>query len=120
RQRLLWREARSRLAAMPAPAAARYAALDARAEVVSLLRADYGRDDAVREVVDGVVTDLVFLGRTNGTFEALGMSNAPRGLRWWWSALTGEEATGPASPAVPAKRSQLSFDDLGDLDPHVA
>ncbi len=114
RQRLLWREARSRLAASSAPAAARYGALDAKAEVVSALRSDYARDEVVRDVVHRVVGETAFLSRTDTTFSRLGVTNAPRGMRWWWTALTGEELDGPAartgSPA--GATAQLTLDDV--------
>lgn len=114
RQRLLWRESRSRLARPESPAARRYGGVESRAEVVALLRADYGADGDVRAVVDGVVRDLVFLGRTSGTFASLGLHNPPRGLRWWWSTLTGEDPdAAPADRPASAPASQLSLSDLG-------
>ena len=91
RQRLLWREVRSRLVASAAPAAIRYGTVDSRSEVLALPRSDYARDDLVRRTVDGVVAEFAFLGRTHRRFDELGVVNPPRGLRWWWSALTGEE-----------------------------
>ncbi len=103
RQRLLWREARSRLVAAAAPAAVRYAAVNSRTEVVPLLRADYPRDPLVRDVVHRVVADVAFLGRTDVTFAELGVGAAPRGMRWWWWALTGEEPT-CARPRPPSPR----------------
>lgn len=122
RQRLLWREATSRLARSGTPVAPRYASLDARAEAVALLRADYPRDEAVRATVDGVVADLVFLGHTDRDFAQLGLHNPPRGLRWWWSALTGED---PEAVALPATRpspahGQMSLDDLAAVDARLA
>jgi hypothetical protein len=59
--------------------------------VLALLRADYPRDSVVRSVVDRVVGQVAFLGRTDVPFARLGATNAPRGMRWWWTALTGEE-----------------------------
>jgi hypothetical protein len=117
RQRLLWREARSRLAAAAAPVAHRYAPLEAKSEVLTTLRADYARDDVVREVVHAVVADVTFLGRTDVPFATLGASNAPRGMRWWWTALTGEELDRPAARsgavAPPAAATvQLSLEDV--------
>jgi hypothetical protein len=118
RQRLLWREARSRLAATATPVANRYAPLDAKSEVVAALRADYPRDEVVRDVVDRVVADVAFLGRTDVTFDRLGATNAPRGMRWWWTALTGEELDRPTRPgqrrttATEAATAQLSLDDV--------
>jgi hypothetical protein len=114
RQRLLWREARSRLTAVATPAASRYHAVDTRAEVIALLRSDYGRDPIVRDVVHGVVADVAFLGRTTGRFADLGVSNAPRGMRWWWSVLTGEEpvAAGAQRRRPPSEPAQLSLDEV--------
>jgi hypothetical protein len=119
RQRLLWREARSRLATSATPVAHRYAPLEAKSEVLATLRADYARDDVVRDVVNGVVADVSFLGRTHVTFDRLGARNAPRGMRWWWTALTGEELDRPAARAeraptdAPAPATvQLSIDDV--------
>ncbi len=113
RQRLLWREARSRIAASPSPAAARYAVLDTRSEVVPLLRSDYRTDAVVRSAVDEVVGEIAFLGRTDRTFKDLGARNAPRGMCWWWTALTGEELTRPSPTAVPpAEADQLRLDEV--------
>lgn len=80
-----------------------------------MLRADYPRDERVRATVDSVVAELVFLGRTDRTWAQLGASNAPRGMRWWWTALTGEA---PAAPTGPPRRrpgpdpDQLSLDEV--------
>jgi hypothetical protein len=114
RQRLLWREVRHRLTQVSAPVASRYHAVDSRPEVLALLRADYARDDVVRHVVHAVVAEVVFLGRTDGRFEELGVTNAPRGMRWWWSVLTGEpfEVLGPARTAPPPEPAQLSLDEV--------
>jgi hypothetical protein len=117
RQRLLWREARSRLTAAAAPAASRYHAVDTRAEVISLLRADYGRDPLVRDVVHRVVADVAFLGRTDVRFAELGIRNPPRGLAWWWSALTGEDTSSPppahlAAPEPVDRPAQLRLDEV--------
>ena len=122
RQRLLWREVRSRLARSATRAAQRYAAVDARAEVVALLRTDYTRDDIVRTTVDAVVAEMVFLGRTDVGFAQLGLHNPPRGLRWWWSQLTGEEvdATATARPRTPPRHDQLSLDELATVDAQLA
>ena len=137
RQRLLWREARSRLGVPGSPAAARYAGLEERGEVVTLLRADYPRDEVVRRTVDAVVSDVAFLGRTDRRFAELGARTAPRGMRWWWTALTGEqldrptpdgvrrppEATGTASGGSRAGQGpaqQLSLVDLAEVDPEHA
>ncbi|WP_052667215.1 hypothetical protein [Nitriliruptor alkaliphilus] len=116
RQRLLWREARSRLTALASPVASRYHAVDTRAEVLALLRTDYERDPLVRNVVHGVVTDVVFLGRTSGRFADLGVPNAPRGMRWWWSVLTGETPEPRPASEVPARQrtepAQLTLDEV--------
>jgi hypothetical protein len=115
RQRLLWREARARLAMVSAPAAVRYAAVETRTDVVPMLRADYSRDPIVRDVVHRVVAELAFLGRTDVPFAALGVTNPPRGMCWWWSALTGEELTGagaPRRPPAPEPPLQLALDDV--------
>lgn len=122
RQRLLWREATSRLARSESPAALRYATVDARAEAVALLRSDYPRDGSVRATVDQVVTDMVFLGRTDRHFAELGLHNPPRGLRWWWSALTGEDpdTAPPATTRTSPGHDQLSLDDLAAVDARLA
>lgn len=118
RQRLLWRETRTRLARRDGPAARRYRDLEVRSDVIALLRAEYPRDDEVRRTVDEVVTELVFLGRTDGTFAALGVTNAPRGLRWWWSQLTGEDLATPGEARHPVRAeppaTQLALDDVLD------
>ncbi len=102
RQRLPWREVRARLAVSGSPAAPRYAALETKSDVMALLRADHPRDPDVRRTVDAVVTEVVFLGRTDRTFAELGLRSAPRGMRWWWTALTGEDLDGAAAGARPA------------------
>jgi hypothetical protein len=115
RQRLLWREVRSRLAASSTPAATRYGAVEHRGDVLPMLRADYARDETVRATVDAVVANLVFLGRTDRTFSELGVRNAPRGMRWWWTALTGEELDGtprPGSGRAADNPGQLSLDEV--------
>lgn len=114
RQRLLWREARSRLAAADAPTAARYGAVDTRSDVVPMLRADYPREPRVRAVVDAAVAELVFLGRTDRTWDDLGAHTAPRGMRWWWTALTGEVLDAPTGrrPATPPSHDQLTLDEV--------
>jgi len=122
RQKLLWRAARSRLAASTGPMATRYAAVEDRRDVLPLLRADYPQDEAVRRAVDDVVTEIAFLGRIDVRFAQLGIRTAPRGMRWWWTTLTGEALDGPraaerASTQVP---EQLVFDDLTALDPEPA
>jgi hypothetical protein len=80
-----------------------------------MLRADYPRDPLVRDTVDRVVAELAFLGRTDVPFADLGATNPPRGMRWWWSALTGEELSGPAAtqtPPEPEPPLQLALDDV--------
>ena len=119
RQRLVWREARSRIAAAPIAAATRYAAVDTRADVVAMLRTDYPRDVEVRRVVDEAVAEVAFLGRTDVAFADLGARNAPRGMRWWWTALTGEDVEGaggagqrPATESARPEPAQLTLDDV--------
>lgn len=113
RQRLLWREARRRIAASTTPTAVRYAAVDTRGEVVHLLRADYPADETVRSTVHAVVAELAFLDRTDRTFSELGARNPPRGMRWWWTALTGEELSHPGAAARPPRGGdQLSLDEV--------
>jgi len=106
RQRLLWRETHSRLAAGSHPNALRYRQITARSEVVPLLRSDYPRDSVVRDTVNDVVRELAFLGRTDRSFASLGVINAPRGLVWWWTLLTGE-VVGPPTTPLAAKANQL-------------
>ena len=144
RQRLLWREVRSRLASGAGGTSTRYAALEDRSEVISLVRADYPHDDGVRRTVDAVVAEVAFLGRTDRPFAALGVRTAPRGMRWWWTALTGEDLDRPpprgAPSASPGPRTgaaasrtgmpdagapapaaqQLSLVDLAEVDPEHA
>lgn len=116
RQRLVWREARSRLARQPEPVGRRYTAVSAKPDVMPLLQVDYPTDPVVAEVLRGVVADVVFLGRTDRRFEDLEVRNAPRGLRWWWRELTGEDvgAPPPASAGTPSDRipTQLEFEDV--------
>lgn len=118
RQRLLWREARTRLIAAPSPAGGRYVDVDARPDVVSLLRSDYPDEAIVREIVDGVVRELAFLDRTDASFHDLGVRMPPRGMRWWWEHLTGEAVGAPPTAAdrraaadARAQR-QLSLEDV--------
>jgi hypothetical protein len=49
------------------------------------------------------------------------LHNPPRGLRWWWSALTGEDVDA-ATPArrVQPSHDQLSLDELATLDARLA
>jgi len=114
RQRLLWREARRRLAVGPEPTAQRYRQVEARADVIPLLKADYRRDDVVRQTIDDVVTELVFLGHLDRDFASLSVRNPPRGLRWWWTALTGEvlEFDTSIAPRASNQPRQLTLDDV--------
>lgn len=106
RQRLLWRQARSRLA----ESHTLYRVAETRPEVVSRLREDYPRDAVVRDVVREVIGELVFLGRTDEPFERLGVATPPRGMRWWWRAITGEELD--RAPDPPPAPRQLTLDDV--------
>ncbi len=108
RQRLLWRTARDRLAAADAPCADRYRRVVDKPDVLPALREDFATDAVVRDVVERVVAEFVFLDRTDGTFADLGARNAPRGMRWWWTAMTGEEVDAIAKPAPPARQLELS------------
>lgn len=114
RQRLLWREARARLATAQTPASGAYRAASAKSDVLALLKGDYDEDAVVRDVVDRVVAQLAFLDRTDVPFARLGATNPPRGMRWWWTALTGEDLDAVAPP-----RRRASTDDrqltLGDV-----
>jgi len=116
RQRLVWREARSRLARAPEPLGRRYSLVSAKPDVMPLLRADYPIDDLVADTVRTVIAEEVFLGRVDRPFASLGISNAPRGLRWWWQELTGEQvgAPPPISPGetVPEEPTQLELEDV--------
>jgi hypothetical protein len=69
-----------------------YAALDTRGECIAALRADYPEDATLRTTVDAVVADLAFLGRLDVPLHELGVRTAPRGMRWWWTHLTGRDA----------------------------
>lgn len=114
RQRLLWREVRARLVRASYPAAGRYHQAAEKGEVVLRLREDYVRDPVVRDVVHTVVGEVAFLGRTDVPFERLGATNAPRGMRWWWMRITGEEI----EPRRPPPASARSGDDqmtLGEV-----
>jgi len=112
RQRLLWREVRQRLARIPGPTQDRYRLVSAKADVIARLRTDYPVDTTVRNTVHQVITEIAFLGRTDRRFEDLGLRNAPRGLRWWWSVLTGEELTAPVTAPATALARQLEFPDV--------
>jgi hypothetical protein len=138
RQRLVWQEARRRLAVAPptparpsrtagdvpdwsaehpdlrpsdpapstAPLRRDYRALGTRAEVVAALREDYPQDPQIRAIVDAVVGDLAFLGRLDASLEDLGVRSAPRGMRWWWSHLTGTPAILPRSRTMPPSEAR--------------
>ncbi|MEX2487237.1 MAG: hypothetical protein WD377_06440 [Nitriliruptoraceae bacterium] len=108
RQRLLWREARTRIAQSDSPAARRYARLETRNDTLPALRADYPDDAHVHDIVDDVVTEFVFLGRIDRSFVHLGVTNAPRGMRWWWSALTGESLDAPDTTRRAAGAAMLA------------
>lgn len=116
RQRLVWREVRSRLAREDDPVGRRYSVVSAKPDVVPLLRADYPTDPVVRETLRAVIAELVFLGRTDRAFADLQVRNAPRGLRWWWRELTGEDIESPPPPSAGApsdrKPTQLEFEDV--------
>lgn len=120
RQRLLWREARARLVSVDSPPAARYAAIDARSEVLALLRRDYLIEPVVRQAVDAAVAELVFLDRTDRSWADLGVRNPPRGMRWWWFALTGEEPDTPPPRTAGSESAQLSLDGLAEQGPELA
>lgn len=114
RQRLLWRESRTRLARSGSGVSARYRGLSTRSEVAAALRDDYVVDHAVRATVDEVVREIAFLDRTDASFAAIASPTAPRGLRWWWSHLTGEQVAGSRRPpprsAIP--ETQLTIDEV--------
>jgi hypothetical protein len=112
RQRLLWREARQRLAAEHGPTRQRYGLVSAKSDVLARLRADYAADAVVQRAVDEVVRDVAFLGRTDRPFADLGIRNAPRGLRWWWTAITGEELAPPVTATSTTLPRQLEFPDV--------
>lgn len=84
-----------------------YRELGTRAEVIAALRADYPHDARVRTVVDTVVCELAFLGRLDVTLHELGVRSAPRGMRWWWSHLTGRPT--PEAPSSDADGSETSM-----------
>ncbi|HEX9766067.1 MAG TPA: hypothetical protein VGA36_04835 [Nitriliruptorales bacterium] len=70
--------------------AERYRQMDARPDVLTMLRRDWATNPAVRTIVEDTVADIAFMGRITEPFEALGLRTAPRGLRWWWTAVSGE------------------------------
>jgi len=85
-----------------------YAVLDTRADVIAALRTDYPGDATVRAVVDEVITAFVFLDRLDATSQELGVRTAPRGMRWWWSHLTGRPL--PEAPSAPSGTSEHASD----------
>jgi hypothetical protein len=95
-----------------------YRPLDTRAEVIAVLRADFVDDPAVRRVVESVVAEVAFLGRLDVPLHEHGVHTAPRGMRWWWTRLSG--AAGEAARSVEGDPSepagtvplQLRFDDV--------
>jgi hypothetical protein len=122
RQRLLWREARSRLAASSGPEGPRYQAVIDRADVLACLRADYPGVPAVRETLHAAIAEVAFGGRTDVPFAQVGFRTAPRGLRWWWTAVTGEVLDRPSRQTADAHAGprQLTLPELADLDPQPA
>lgn len=119
RQRLLWRHVRTRLATKPDPIGTRYRLIDSRGDVMARLRADYAVDAEVAEVVRQCVSEDVFLGHAHRGLDGLGITNAPRGLRWWWQEVVdhGQQdprrAVPPARPAAAPPRpdpTQLALD----------
>jgi hypothetical protein len=74
--------------------------LDTRAEVIAALRRDYASDAELRRIVDTAIVEVAFLGRLDVPLQELGVSTAPRGMRWWWSHLGG--------PAPDDDRSELT------------
>lgn len=119
RQRLLWRHVRGDLAATPDPVGARYRMVQDRDDVLAHLRVDYPTDDVVAATVHRRVDADVFLGRADRGLEALGIRNAPRGLRWWWSAVTGRPSGSIELPERP-ERDQLRLDLDQPVDPQTA
>ena len=69
-----------------------YVALDTRAGCIAALRSDYPQDTTLRATVDAVVADISFLGRLDVPLHELGVRTAPRGMRWWWTHLTGRDS----------------------------
>ena len=67
-------------------------ALDTRAGCIAALRSDYPQDTTLRATVDAVVADIAFLGRLDVPLHELGVRTAPRGMRWWWTHLTGRDS----------------------------
>jgi hypothetical protein len=122
RQRLVWRAARSRLAAGDGTEAARYAAVQDRGDILALLRTDYATSATVRDRLHGAIAELAFGGRTGIPFAQVGFRSSPRGLRWWWTAITGEELDRPrpTSRVAPDGPRQLTLPELAEMDPQPA
>lgn len=112
RQGLLWQETRRRLAVGKHPSAAAYRTAETKSEVLTLLQTAYPHEEAVRAVVKSVITELAFLGRTDVPFDQLGVRAAPRGMRWWWTVLTGEVVHRIEPERVPDRPVQLSLEDV--------
>lgn len=119
RQHLLWRHVRADLARSPEPLGPRYRLVEDREDVVARLRRDYPVDHVVAATLHRRLDQDIFLGQADRGLDALGIRNAPRGLRWWWSAITGRP-TPTIDLATHADRDQLRLD-LGsgpdDVDP---
>lgn len=112
RQRLLWHYARLRLTADNQPPAliARYMATDARNDTLKLLRDDYLTSPLIETAVHDTISERVFLDRLERPLADHGFRNAPRGLRWWWTALTSETLTDATPPAANATQLALGFE----------
>lgn len=117
RQRLLWRHVRTTLAWAPEPIGSRYRLVDSRQDVMERLRADYGDDPDVTTAVRDCVLDDVFLGQAHRGLDDLGITNAPRGLRWWWEEIVDQDhgvetATRSVRPpqSKPPGATQLALD----------
>lgn len=118
RQRLLWREARARIVARPddvgPQVVERYERMDTKPDVLAMLRRDWEANRAVRTIVEDTVADIAFMGRITEPFEALGLRTAPRGLRWWWTAVSGEpiESVTAALARTLDDNEQLSLEEI--------
>lgn len=77
-----------------------------------MLREDYLDSQVVRDVVHEVVADIAFLGRIDVPFDRLGARNPPRGMRWWWTAITGEELDKPSRQAPVGAQMQLTLEEV--------
>jgi hypothetical protein len=94
-----------------------YLPLDTRTEVIAALRNDYPDDGVVRAVVDAVVTEVAFLGRLDVPLHALGVRSAPRGMRWWWSRLSGVTVDDmPSATEIASELAQVAPLQLRLLD----